>query len=88
LTIDPRIDRLESVIQDISHRLAGLEARMSALEESLNRLENRLDGLESRMSAGFHSINGHIITGVVGMAGFMVAGFVALGVAIYMTRGA
>jgi flagellar capping protein FliD len=70
MTSDPRIDRLEGVVQEMGNRLNSVESRLTNLENTMN---SRFNSLESRMSTMWATT-----------IGTMIAGFITIFVAILL----
>ena len=66
----------------IDQRMARLEGVNEQINLRLDSIERRLDSIEARLT----SLEGRLTTMMVGLYGTMIAGFIALGVAIIMTR--
>ena len=58
MTSDPRLDRLEGVVQEMSNRITSVESRM-------NSIVNRLTSLEGRMTNMWIATMGTMIAGFI-----------------------
>lgn len=81
MTSDPRIDRLEGEVRQLSERTTSLENSIHSLRSEMN---SRFNSLENSVSARFNSLENRMTTLWVSTMGTIIAGVIALVVAILL----
>lgn len=64
MTSDPRIDRLEGIVEELRNEIHSLHSEMNSRFSEVN---SRFSSLESRMTTMWASTMGTIIAGVIAL---------------------